>query len=121
MGVRAQGAGRGELRGRIVSVESGDPLPGATVIVQGTRLGGVADQRGVYSVRNIPVGAYTIRVSSLGYADQEITDVEIHPGVNLLDVILQDAAMEGEEVVVKGLEDPEPKPRCSPSGARPGR
>lgn len=98
--LHAQESQPGELRGRIVGVESGDPLPGATVILQGTKLGAVADQRGVYSVRNVPPGTYTILVHSLGYVDQEIAAVEITSDVTLLDVVLQDSVEEGDEIVV---------------------
>lgn len=99
-GLQGQSEERGELRGRIIAAESGDPLPGASVTVEGTKLGGIADQKGVYSVRGVPAGTYTITVRSLGYTEQQIVDVAVSSGVTVLDVILQDSIEEGESLVV---------------------
>lgn len=38
----------GKLNGTVTDAETGNPLPGANVVVQGTELGASADQEGGY-------------------------------------------------------------------------
>lgn len=101
-GLRAQEGESGEVRGRVVSIESGEPIPGASVYVQGTEIGAKTDLKGVYSIRKLPVGTYSIRFHSIGYADQEFAGVEVTGGVTVLDVILQDTIEHMDRVTVKG-------------------
>ncbi len=54
-------------------------LPGVTVIVDGTRLGAIADDQGRYTILNVPAGAYTVRGRLIGYADYVLTNVQVRP------------------------------------------
>ncbi len=71
----------GALRGEIVDAESGDPLEGATValwretpsdstLVTGT----VTGTDGQFAFEEVPVEAYTLRVSFVGYEDRRLAD-----------------------------------------------
>jgi TonB-dependent receptor len=51
-------------------------LPGARVVVQGTRFGAVADRRGRFRIQNVPTGAQRIIVSAIGYKSDTL-DVSI--------------------------------------------
>ncbi|WP_205942384.1 TonB-dependent receptor [Pedobacter sp. SYP-B3415] len=51
----------------VVVDEKGDPLPGATVAIEGTSLNVATDTRGRYSI-NLSPGTYILRVSFIGYA-----------------------------------------------------
>lgn len=55
--------------------EKGNPLEYATVSLEGTRFGATTDGNGVFNIKNIPNGKYTLRVSSIGYQSfkEEIT------------------------------------------------
>jgi outer membrane receptor protein involved in Fe transport len=52
-------------------------LPGVTVVVEGTRLGAIADDQGRYTILNVPAGVYTLRGRIVGYADYVATNVEV--------------------------------------------
>lgn len=70
-------AQEGKLRGRVIDRESGEPLIGATVAVEGTTLGAATDINGEYIVLNIPTGVYTVRATFVGYAPYVISNVRL--------------------------------------------
>ena len=80
-----------------VTDESGSPLQGVTVQVKGTTIGALTDASGKYNLNNAPQDA-TLVFSFIGMATQEITS----EGRNLIDVVLKEAAIGLEEVVVVG-------------------
>lgn len=67
----------GKITGEITDADSDQPVVGATVAVQGTDLGGVADQDGVYTIHNVPVGTYTLVITAVGFATVEVSNVEV--------------------------------------------
>ncbi len=90
----------GKLAGQIVE-ESGEPLPGATAVVEGTSLGAAADVNGDYTILRIPPGRYSVRFSIVGYQSMLVEDVQISSNqTTTLDATLSEAVIEGEEVVV---------------------
>ncbi|MCK7525770.1 MAG: carboxypeptidase-like regulatory domain-containing protein [Ignavibacteriales bacterium] len=50
----------GKLVGRVTD-ESGEPLIGANVILDGTTMGAATDLEGYYSIINVRAGTYNIR------------------------------------------------------------
>lgn len=84
----------GVLRGTVTDASSKGPVLAATVRVQGTRLGALADDSGRYVINNIPVGANTVVVQRVGYAT-ETRSVVVRVGqITTLDVALRPAAPE---------------------------
>jgi len=65
----------GSIRGRVTDASTGEPLVGASVVVEGTSLGGATDVRGEYLVTNVPVGTITLSASYISYQTQQLTDV----------------------------------------------
>ena len=53
--------------GIITDKSTGEPLIGATVMLQGTKLGARTNKSGFYSIQNVPTGEYTIITRYLGY------------------------------------------------------
>lgn len=91
----------GKIAGRIVSASTGDPLPGATIAIEGTTLGTAADNDGYFVILNVKPGSYTLVASMLGFARIRIEDVEVSTDrTTRVDVELQETVIEGEEVVV---------------------
>ncbi len=80
-----------------ITNDDGEPLIGASILVQGTTVGTVADFDGTYSL-DVPEGSNTLVFSFTGYQEQT---VEL--GVsNMVDIVLAEGIELGE-VVVTGL------------------
>ncbi|HEX4876858.1 MAG TPA: DUF4139 domain-containing protein, partial [Chitinophagaceae bacterium] len=60
----------GTVRGRVTD-EKGNPVPGASVLVKGTRTGTTTDQNGFYAI-NVPAGSNSIVISSVGMEATEV-------------------------------------------------
>jgi TonB-linked SusC/RagA family outer membrane protein len=81
----------------IVTDEKGSPLAGVTVLVKGTTIGALTDISGKYTLNDPPKNA-TLIFSFVGMTTQEIAT----EGKGVLDVILKEASIGLEEVVVTG-------------------
>ncbi len=57
--------------GHVVSSESGEHIPYASISFKGTTIGMVADATGHYYLTNLPEGEFTVITSSVGYASVE--------------------------------------------------
>ena len=90
----------GKLSGRIVDASTGDGLPGATVVVEGTTFGTAADVDGNYFIIGIPVGTYNVVASFVGFSTRRVEDVQISTGYTReIDFALQ-PGVELDEIVV---------------------
>ena len=58
------------VSGLVTDSETGDVLPGANVVVEGTALGTATDQNGRYTF-SVPSGTYTFTASFIGFDDAE--------------------------------------------------
>ena len=100
-------AGLGKIAGKITDEKTGEPLPGAQVLIVGTSMGAAADENGQYFILNVPPGTYTIRVSFMGYTTEEIQNVKAQLDVTTpLDVQLKETVVEGETVTVVAQRPP---------------
>ncbi len=91
----------GKLTGVVTDARTGDPLPGANILIDQTSLGGAADADGNFIILNIPPGTYTIKVSYLGYETLLVEGVKIVVDqTTSLPVQLQQKSIEVGEVVV---------------------
>lgn len=96
----------GKISGRVVS-EAGDPLPGANIIVEGTRLGAAADVDGDYYIVNIPPGIYNVQVSMMGYDSRIVEDVRVTSKMTTkVDFTLAETVIGMEQVIVEAFYDP---------------
>jgi hypothetical protein len=57
----------GKIIGTVTDSDTGQPLVGAQVVVEGTNLGNVTNEDGYYFVNNVPVGVQQIVAQYLGY------------------------------------------------------
>lgn len=67
----------GKIAGKIVDKETGEPLIGANVVIEGTTLGAATDFEGEYYIINIPPGVYNVRATMIGYAAQVVEKVRV--------------------------------------------
>lgn len=91
----------GKLAGRVVDKKTGEPLPGANVVLEGTTMGAATDVAGEYFIINVPPGTYTVRVSFLGYHPEARSEVRVWiDKTTRLDFALEEGVLEGQEVRV---------------------
>ncbi len=92
---------RGTIRGVVLDAEQQSPLPGATLMLLPQETGTTTDLDGVFRFDNVDAGAYTLRVSYVGFTARFIPDVVVSPGrTTQVNVSLNPAIIEGEELVV---------------------
>ncbi|MBE0433109.1 TonB-dependent receptor [candidate division WOR-3 bacterium] len=78
IGVFLFGAEFGRINGRVVDGETGTPLAGADVIVEGTDLGAATDAQGEFVVLYVPAGTYRITASYISYDPFTFTSVVVN-------------------------------------------
>lgn len=102
MGWLGVGAAYGQvIRGTVTDRDTGDPLPGANVVLKGTLRGAATDVEGRFMILNVAPGQYTLIVSYLGYRSEEVV-VTVVSGVSEVQVSVQLAweGIVGQEVVI---------------------
>jgi TonB-linked SusC/RagA family outer membrane protein len=87
-----------QVTGRVISSEDKEPLPGVTVVVEGTSLGTVTDAQGTYKIAPT-AGSGKLSFSFIG----KKTLVEKINGRTTVNVALENAAIDMNEVVVVGF------------------
>jgi len=86
----------GIVRGRVTEAETGEVIPGVTVLVKGTTTGTVTDINGNYEL-DMPPGKSTLVFSFVGYTTQEIV-----ASSGITNVALASDVQQLSEVVVTG-------------------
>jgi hypothetical protein len=91
----------GKLAGTITDGGDGNPLPGVTVVLDGTTLGTVADSEGRYTVIGIVPGVYTVRFTFIGYSPTVVENVSITSDRTLtLDATMNETVLQAGELLV---------------------
>ncbi len=94
--------GTGSITGYITDKETGEPLIGANVILEGTSFGSATDVNGKYYIANVPVKNYRIKFSYVGY-DAVPVDINIkEKNIAEVNVPLEPGNFTTGEVVVTG-------------------
>jgi outer membrane receptor protein involved in Fe transport len=92
----------GKITGRITDEKTGEPLVGATLLIQGTKMGAATDFDGEYFITNIPPGTYNLQVSILGYQNTVVKNVLVRIDLTTqVNVKLSSTEVIGQEVVIQ--------------------
>ena len=59
----------GKIAGIVKDKQTGEPLPGVNVLIEGTTLGASTDIDGYYVIVSVPVGVHQLKVSYIGYKE----------------------------------------------------
>ncbi len=84
------------LKGRVVS-QTGESLPGASIVIKGTAMGTLTDMEGEFSISNVPQNS-TLVFSFIGFISKEV----IVTNQTKIDVTLSENVKQIDEVVVVG-------------------
>lgn len=94
-------AQKGTIRGTVYEGDTGEPMYGVTVLIEGTSNGAISDFDGKFEI-SVEPGTYTVKATFVSFQSIVVSDVNVAPGkVVLLDnLIMQEASSELGEVVV---------------------
>lgn len=91
----------GTLRGVVTNTHSQQTIAGVTVKLLSTKLGAITNSKGEYTIKNIPVGTYSVQFSSVGFEQKTQADVVIRSGRSTVtDVSLKEQATSSDAVTV---------------------
>lgn len=91
----------GVLSGTVSDAKTGEPLIGATVILEGTTIGSATNDDGRYFIRNIPANSYNITVSFIGYIATTKFNIIIRSEGNIdINFNLQEDALLLDELII---------------------
>lgn len=103
----------GTLTGYVRNAQTGEPLIGATVLLEGTSKGAATDQNGYYRITDIPAQTYNLTVSYVGYQSVTKYNVVIRSGRNPdINIGLSPSVENLEEITVEP--DPYQQPPENP-------
>ncbi len=93
------GGTTGKIAGVIRDKDTGEPLPGVAVVIQGTTMGAAANEKGEYFILNVPPGVYELRATLIGYAPMDVENVSV--SLDLTTTI--DFELSSEAIEVRGV------------------
>jgi len=67
----------GKLTGVVTDVQTGEPLVGVQVYLEGTGRGSLTTENGRYFILNVPPGVYTLVAELLGYQTTQFENVQV--------------------------------------------
>jgi outer membrane receptor protein involved in Fe transport len=94
---------RGAVNGIVRDADSGAPLPGVSVRLEGTTLGDATNESGRFQIARVPAGTYTLRASFVGYQTLE-REVTVEAGATTdisLEMRVRAIALEGLAVTAQ--------------------
>lgn len=80
--------------------ESGDPLIGATVVIEGSSTGTITNAQGLAKIENLEDGEHVFDISFIGYEEYKISLTFPQDNNRIIDVELEKGGEELEEVVI---------------------
>ena len=92
----------GKITGKVTDAQSGEPLLGINIIIEGTTQGAATGTDGTYIINNIEPGNYNLVFSGVGYQKKIVTNVSVASDFTTnISVVLSTEAIGLETVVVQ--------------------
>ena len=92
-----------DINGRVVSAINGSPVIGANVFIDGTSMGSATNQRGEFSIQNVPQGTYALSVSYVGYRLKAPVTITVNPGKTIFYTLeMEEELYQSSSIVVTG-------------------
>ncbi len=94
---------QGSVAGTVTDASTGEPVIGASVLLQGTQTGASTDVEGKFLIPSVPVGTYNLQISYITYKTHLVENVVVENGKRVsITVQLTEDVSELNEVVVRG-------------------
>ncbi len=97
----------GTLTGQVKDKETGEPLPGVNITIEGLPVGAATDEDGCFLITQLPPGLYSVTAQMLGYKKETIRNVSIL--IDLRTTIyfkLEPTTLESSETIVVTAQRP---------------
>jgi len=95
-----------DLSGTVTDKKTGEPIPFASVGIEGMNLGCSADSTGYFELRHVPEGKLTLLVSAVGHESKKVSTSVSAEGVSDLKIKLVRAYLDAGTIVVTGTRTP---------------
>ena len=90
-----------------VKDQSGNLIPGASILLKENSKGTTSDFDGYYEIKNVDNGTYTIIASYIGY-DSFKKEITISGNLKL-DIVIKENAQSLDEIIITGVVNPKSK------------
>ena len=70
----------GVIQGFITDAETGEPVLGANIVVNGTKFGAASDEKGYFIINDLPAKIYVVRARYIGYKEERLANVNVISG-----------------------------------------
>ncbi len=91
-----------EIEGKVIDVQTGEELVGATIYIHELKQGTMTDLNGFFKIMNIPDGNYIISCNYIGYKKEEKKVSIKRKEILKIDFQLKPVSLEIEEITVTG-------------------
>ncbi|MCE2754961.1 MAG: carboxypeptidase-like regulatory domain-containing protein, partial [Ignavibacteriae bacterium] len=92
----------GILTGTIINTSTQAPINGATIVVNGTKIGSRSNSQGKFTLRSIPVGIISIKATAIGFEPRTLSDIAISSGKPAtITILLSEKAVQLEATEVE--------------------
>lgn len=96
----------GTITGTVLDQRTSEAIGYATVQVEGTAHGTLADMNGTYFILHVPAGVYTVRAASVGYNVAIEKDIAVAAELTTpLDFALEEQPVQGGIIQIRGKDD----------------
>lgn len=107
MDLPLQAATTGKITGVVTDGATGESLPGANVVLDGTQQGATTDLEGRYIILAVSPGAYTLTATMVGYGTEKRQNVQVIADyTSTIDFALKESSLEMDELVVMAQRPP---------------
>ena len=95
---------RGTIKGKVSDVATNEGLVGVNVLIQGTYYGATTNIDGLFEIKNVGAGSYTVTFRLIGFKEVEHAGVVVKDGeVTIVNTKLEESVLSlGQEVVIVG-------------------
>ncbi|MDZ7319690.1 MAG: TonB-dependent receptor [candidate division KSB1 bacterium] len=91
----------GKIAGGVTDAETGQPLPGVNIMVEGTAIGAASDLSGNYTILNVRPGTYDLSASMIGYTRITVKGIRVNiDQTTTVNFVLKSEVLPGEVVTV---------------------
>src|SRR6476660_4681949 len=67
----------GTIKGKVIEQTTKQPIAGATISIKNMQGGVISDSAGLFTIKNIPEGNYSLIISSVGYQQKVLNDIPV--------------------------------------------